>query len=386
MFIFDGPYISNYAIDYLRRSKQPVLSTEFSAARMGEGINYVTGEQAKIIVEANKCRWIYTNSENAIGKVAELLGESSGIFANVRILKNKLLFREATQELFPDIYFAEMSNTDLQCLKFEDIRQPFIIKPAVGFLSAGVYRVDDDLQWQKTKDAIFLETEKLSRNFSKGVVDSSTFILESVISGMELAIDAYFDEDNRPVVLNILEHRFSSDHDMGDRLYVTSPEIIREHLCYVEQFLQDLRNLGDFRGFPLHAEIRIDNEGRIRPIEVNPMRFAGWCSTDIAYFAYGINVYEYFVERKAPNWTEILESGGRHQYVIAILEKSKELGPNEIFNYKKLRSRFPSLMELRPIDYRVQPLFAFMFLEVDSGSGELELVQSLDPHDFVESA
>lgn len=34
--------------------------------------------------------------------------------------------------------------------------------------------------------------------------------------------------------------------------------------------------------FPVHVEIRV-KEDKICPIEFNPMRFAGLCTTDIAY-------------------------------------------------------------------------------------------------------
>ena len=68
---------------------------------------------------------------------------------------------------------------------------------------------------------------------------------------------------------------------MSDRLYVTSAKIIREYLGTIEKFLTNIARLGDFRGLPVHAEVRIDEQGRALPIEINPLRFAGWCSTDI---------------------------------------------------------------------------------------------------------
>ncbi|BHH83275.1 ATP-grasp domain-containing protein [Desulforhopalus sp. 52FAK] len=384
MFIFDEPYVSDVAINYLKQSQVPVLPTEFLVAQVANGVNYVTKEQAKEHIENNHNRWIYTNSENGIKVIADLCGSDSEILSKVKILKNKLLFREATQEIFPDIYFKEIACTDLQTLSFSDVGKPFVIKPTVGFLSAGVYRIDNEGQWQDAKNDILEKTREGSRTFSKEVIDDSVFIIESVIEGTEYAVDAYFDDDNSPVILNILEHRFNGAHDMSDRLYVTSASIIEKLSDSVMKFLQQLSSIGDLRGFPVHAEIRIDEHGEVRPIEVNPLRFAGWCSTDIAFYAYGVNVYEYFIEKKVPAWDEILRDKQETEYAIGILEHNSDLKIGQWFDYKQLEEMFPSIIDLRPIDYGTKPLFAFMFLEVGKHNrSDLEYIQNVDPQMFV---
>lgn len=59
----------------------------------------------------------------------------------------------------------------------------------------------------------------------------------------------------------------------------------------------------NLKNFPAHIEIRIDKNGNINPIEVNPLRFGGWCTTgDISWYAYGFNSYEYFLKGKKPDW------------------------------------------------------------------------------------
>jgi hypothetical protein len=47
----------------------------------------------------------------------------------------------------------------------------------------------------------------------------------------------------------------------------------------------------------MHVEVRVDGDV-ICPIEFNPMRFAGFSSTDVAYYAYGIRTIEYFCKIK----------------------------------------------------------------------------------------
>ncbi|MFT5698123.1 MAG: hypothetical protein ACI8ZB_000977 [Desulforhopalus sp.] len=384
MFIFDEPYISDIAMDYLIHSQQPVLPTSFSSKVMPSGINFVSDDEARLLIEQSNNGWLYTNSENAIARIVDLLGSESALMNKVQMFKNKLRFRVATEGFFPDIYFREISKDEIEPLAFDSIGRPFIIKPTVGFLSAGVYRVDNEYEWNDVKNEIIEKTNSGSDSFSKDVIDGSKFLIESIVEGVEYAIDAYFDDNNEPVILNILEHRFNGVHDMGDRLYVTSVDIIRKNFKNIEKFLKDIGSIDDFRGFPLHAEVRIDEEGVVRPIEVNPLRFAGWCSTDIAYYAFDINVYEYFIEKKRPFWDEIFKGKEGCEFAIAILEKNKVVPENCHFDYESLQASLTSLIAIRPIDYRNQPLFAFMFIKVDSGnSNELLELLTLDPQRYV---
>lgn len=124
----------------------------------------------------------------------------------------------------------------------------------------------------------------------------------------------------------------------------------------------------------------------MRPIEVNPLRFAGWCSTDIAYYAFGVNVYEYFMEKKRPNWDEIFMLKQGREFAIAVLEKRDPIKENLVFDYEKLTASLTCLVKLRPIDYRKLPLFAFLFLETsESNAQELDYLLTLDPHVFLGS-
>lgn len=384
MFIFDEPYISDIAIDYLVQSQQPTVLTDFSSKALPESVNSLSKDQAREHISNNNNSWLYTNSENSIATIVDLVGEDSPIMQKVRFFKNKCKFREATKHIFPDIYYKEILGDQIGSLTFEEIGKPFIIKPTVGFLSAGVYRVNNGEEWAEVKTEILEKTNAAGATFSKDVIDSSAFLIESVIEGTEYAIDVFFDDNNEPVVLNILEHRFNGEHDMGDRLYVTSVEIIKNNLSRVEAFLKQLSSIDDFSGLPLHVEIRIDGNDEVRPIEVNPLRFAGWCSTDIAYYSFGINVYEYFTERKRPDWDDIFTLKKSREFAIAVLEKRGPVSDDLVFDYEKLTSSLTSLIKLRPIDYRTKPLFAFLFLETtESNAQDLDFLLTLDPHEFV---
>ena len=380
MFIIDEPYISDVATKFLIESQMPLLANDFATRSISADANLFSSAEAAKHLEKEDFKWLYSNSENAISWITKTFGADSVLVKKIDLFKDKAKFRKATTALFPDITFRKVSAEGILTLTFESVGGPFIIKPNVGFISAGVYRVNNAEEWKVIQAKIFEVTEATACAFPGEVLRSDAFVVESIIEGDEYAVDAYFDEENKPVVLNILHHRFSSDQDMSDRLYVTSAKII------IEKFLTDIAGLGDYRGLPVHAEIRIDNKGRIRPIEINPLRFAGWCSTDIAYYGYGLNVYEHFAERTRPDWQALLEGKESDTYAMGVIERVSPFKVDQIFDYEEFEKIFSSLITLRKMDYRTFPLYAFVFFQVSPETdGELDLVLRVDPSLFVRS-
>lgn len=384
MFIFDHPYISDVADTFLQESQCPALSNEFTKKFVSEKANTVSEEEALHLLAEQDYRWVYSNSENAISWITDKLGSDSKLVKNIDLFKNKFKFRSATSHLFPEVAYKHISAQEIAGFSFDEIGKPFIIKPTVGFISAGVYRVDDASQWDQVKNNILQMTESVATAFPDSVLNSNFFLIESIIEGEEYAVDAYFDDNGNPVILNILHHKFSDEHDMGDRLYVTSAAIIKELHDPLSQFLTDIGGIGDFRGMPLHLEVRIDAAGQIVPIEVNPLRFAGWCSTDIAYYAYDINVYDYFANKKRPDWEALLKGKESSQYAMALIERSQPTEPGDVFDYDSLARQFSSLLCLRKIDYKTFPLYAFLFFQISvDNTEELENILHLDPEQFL---
>ncbi|WP_300673306.1 ATP-grasp domain-containing protein [Desulfoluna sp.] len=384
MFIFDQPYISDVAESFLIESQAPLLSNEFSRACVSDTANHLSDAEAARQLERDHFRWLYSNSENAIGWIVKTFGADSELARKIDLFKNKFKFREKTAALFPDIAFFKIAAADIEAFTFEQVGAPFIIKPMVGFISAGVHRVNTEAEWEKIRAQLLQETKETAQAFPEEVISSAFFIVESIIEGDEYAVDAYFDDDNRPVVLNILKHRFSGEQDMSDRLYLTSAEIITSRLASIEGFLTDLSELGDFRGLPIHAEIRIDDKNRLRPIEVNPLRFAGWCSTDIALYAYGINVYDYFANKKKPDWEAVLEKAGTDTYAMAVIERPTPLSKDQAFDYQTLSEQVSSVLCMRKMDYRTFPLYAFLFFSTSKNTEhELDAMLALNPEAFV---
>lgn len=375
MVILDKPYVSTYMQNTLKSLGIPVLdNTRDECMLTVDGLNLLS-EQTFIDQARTKTPLLlYCNSENSIRWIDQNLC-FTGIPQKIELFKDKVRFRGLLQAIYPDFYFQEIAYDQISTVDISDIPKPFIIKPAIGFFSMGVHKVEDEHDWLRVKEQIKDEMTQVQGLYPKEVMNASRFIIEECIDGEEFAIDAYFDNDGKPVILNILKHPFSSAKDVSDRLYFTSKKIMKEHLGRFEKILVYIGKLGNVRNFPIHMEVRVDRMGSIVPIEVNPMRFAGWCTTDIAQHAYGINVYEYYFQQKAPDWGHILQEDDGMLTCLVLADIPNSINPSEIssIDYAQFIGEFKKLYELRKIDYLQYPVFAFAFI----GLEKAETIESI---------
>lgn len=387
MFFVDKPYISDFLKTTLRDHKIPVVNTD-AAKKLNllEGTYWISEEQAIKTVLNTGSTAIYTTSENSISWIIRNLAFSD-IPGKIEQFKNKARFRETTRVLFPNFFFKEVQLTELTNLSIKELPLPFIIKPSIGFFSMGVHKVSTKAEWNEVVAAINAELESIQKLYPEEVLDTRSFIIEQCIDGDEFAVDAYFNSTGEPVILNILHHTFSSDSDVSDRVYTTSKEIIESNLSEFTEFVGNIGVATHTSSFPVHIELRRTKDGSLLPIEVNPMRFGGWCSTpDLAYLAYGINPYLYYYHQEKPNWTEILKGKEGKLFSVVVLDNSTGKQADEIssFDYERLLSHFEKPLELRKIDYRKYPVFAFLFTETRSDNfEELRYILNSDLCEFV---
>ena len=379
MFFVDKPFVSDFFKATVRDHAIPVVDTEISRTLgLYPGTKIISETEAiDMILEPGE-QMIYTTSENALGWIINNL-PFSNIVEKIEIFKNKVAFRELTRSLVPDFYFQAVKMADLASMPYPGLDQPLIIKPATGFMSEGVHKVFDAADWDQTKHRILTDRENSSDLYPPEVVDSTSLIIEECIEGEEYAVDAYFDGNGEAVILNILKHTFSSSDDVGDRVYTTSKEIIESNLVEFSEFATKIGKLAGVRNFPAHIELRRDPNGTLVPIEINPLRFGGWCTTaDLTYHAYGINPYVYYYSQIKPDWSKILKDKAGKLYSIIVLDNSTGIEPERIsgFDYQKLLSDFENPLELRKFDYKEYPVFGFLFTET-SVENEVELKQIL---------
>ncbi|MCU4174769.1 ATP-grasp domain-containing protein [Carboxylicivirga sp. N1Y90] len=387
MIIIDKPYVSEFLIGTIKRNQFPVLENEFSRNYQSVLGSLLLAEDdfVNALHKTNSPR-LYSNSENAIAWIADKLS-TSNLSDHIAFFKDKCRFREGISSIYPDFFFKEIELDQLDSLNVDAFKFPFIIKPSTGFFSMGVYKVNSADEWDNTKNAIRLEIEQVKHLYPTEVLDTNKWIIEEYIEGDEFAFDAYYDANGEPVLLNSYKHYFASSEDVSDRVYYTSKQIIIE---YLERFTDFLKQIGDLEGiknFPVHVEVRINERGEAVPIEVNPMRFGGWCTTaDLTEQAFGINPYEYYLNAQKPNWDAILSQQNDDLYSVIVLDNSTGVHGKQIeaFNYDKLTSQFSKVLELRKVDYKAYPVFGFIYAQVKPKCfHELERICQSDLKEFI---
>lgn len=383
MIILDKPYVSPLLEETVLKNNYAVLNNEaLKDLNLSKDIRTLNDEEAVDAFKNGREIQLYSNSENSINWIAKNLSFSE-LPKKIELFKDKVKFRQLLKEIYPDFYFEEIKFEDLKKIDPDTLKTPFILKPAVGFLSFGVYVVNNKDEWSNIIENIDSDIEKFKGQFPLEVVDSSKFIIEEIIEGEEFAVDAYFDKEGKPVILNIFQHPFSSAKDVSDRIYFSSKKIITQNLERFEKLLTQIGQLSNLKNFPMHLELRV-KDGKIVPIEINPMRFAGWCVTDLAYFAYGINVYEYYFEQKKPDWNKIFENIGDEVFYFTIAEVPMDADKSSIKNMDAdafvLNIEHP--LEVRKIDFRKHPIFAIAFAKTNDQS-EIDSILKKDMKEFI---
>ena len=385
MIILEKPYASEFLIDTIVQNDWPVLKNDaILEADIEEGaIDLIPSEVAKNYYLTQEYPLIYANSENAISWVLENL-PASNLSDYIRLFKDKIAFRELLKELYPDFYYESVEFSDLKNMPPDNVKFPVVIKPAVGFLSFGVHTVRTDKEWTDTIKRLESEMKEAEALYPDNVVNSSKFIIEQLIEGEEFAIDAYYDRDGEPVILNIFQHPFFNEKDVSDRIYLMSTGIMIKYMAKFALLLREIGELKNIRNFPMHIEIRVTSDGTIIPIEVNPMRFAGWCTTDVSKYAWGINVYECFFNQTRPDWNRILSEGRKEVYYFSMAEVPQGIDKNRLknFDYNGFLKNYSNVLEVRRINPLCNPLFAIIFGSTTS-KDEVVKILSLKTTDYI---
>lgn len=372
MIILEQPYVSDFLIDTIKKNNFKVLDNEIARERLSR----------EFLTDGKNAQLIYTNSENSIGWTKKNYKDAP-INKMIELSKDKAAFRSCLKEIYPDYYFQKVTLDELNKINAHELKFPLILKPNTGFLSFGVYTIKNETQWQNVVSNIKNDIKKFENVFPECVVDTTSFIIEEMIEGREFALDAYFNNNGEAVILNIFEHPFFDEDDVSDRVYFSSKEILVNYLDKFKSLLDKIGAAGNYKNFPFHLELRAGEE-KIIPIELNPMRFCGWCITDIAYFSWGINVYEYFLNQKAPNWDEIIKNAPDDIFYFTIGDipsniKKEEIKEIDYDNYLKLIS---NPLEIRKIDYKTKPVFAIVFARTNN-LDEIKNILKQDMSQFI---
>jgi len=341
MILIDQPFVSDFLIRTIKANNYSIIATDEARIMLNDkDLSWISEKEAKRILREDPFCPLYTNSENALAWVENHLNDSS--FArHAKLFKDKVRFRELIQNLYPAFYFRTIKLDEIASLSIQELPFPFVIKPSIGFFSIGVHVVKSPNDWEIALEA--LNYEKLKSVYPGNVLDTTTFIIEEYLEGEEFAVDCYFNRLGDAVILNILHHKFSSGADTSDRVYTTSREIVLQYKDLFKDFLQEIGQKAGIKNFPAHVELRIDDTGLIKPIEINPLRFGGWCTTaDLLGIATGFSPYDFYLRNEKPDWHLVFKGKEDLLFSIIVLNNNSGYDPGEIsdFNYELLAKEF----------------------------------------------
>jgi len=371
MILLDKPFASNYLIQTIREQLYPVIATrEAKELVKDDSLYWISEDDASKILRENPDNPLYSNSENALAWVAGHL-EGSAFARHAQLFKDKARFRELVRDSFPDFSFSTVKLGEIQDLDPGDLSFPFVIKPSIGFFSIGVHVVKNTSDWDAARKD--LNYDRLKSIYPPNVLNTSTFIIEEYIEGEEFAVDCYYNRSGDVVILNILHHRFSSGADTSDRVYTTSKDIVQSHLEKFRSFLQTIGEQSGIRNFPAHVELRLDSRGKIIPIEINPLRFGGWCTTaDLLGISTGFSPYEFYMNNEKPKWDKVFKGKENKKFSIIVLNNNSGYTPGEIesFDYDLLEKDFENPLLIRKMDVAKYSVFGFVFAETSQANEE----------------
>lgn len=381
MVILEEPYASPLLVEWLASSQHPVLDNDFARSlQVSQPLNLVGAKECARRLSSGER--VYTSSENALSWICDNV-DNAELVRVIELLKDKAALRELLSPLNPDLHFKVLPRKALRDVAVEDLSLPVILKPAVGFCSMGVYAIESSDDWNRALADMEASESVWNERYPESVVDASDCIIESLIEGVEYAVDMYYDAEGKARVLNVLRHDFAGPEDTGDRMYVTSRDIVLQVVPLIERWLDDANDYIGARNFPAHVEVRV-KDGAVAPIEFNPLRFAGFGGTDVAYLGWGLRTYAAYLQDEAVDFDSMTASAAGKVYSMSLLNPAPSADLRRPFDYEAFEARFSNVLAFHHFDVNVTGSYGFLFLETDASSAaELDFLLHSDLTEFL---
>ena len=377
MVILERPFASDMMVETLVKNGIPVLKNEMSEERVKNGKLLSDSEFSD---EYKKTGKLYTVSENALGWIYDHI-QDKRFLDGISIVKDKSAFRKICRDIYPDFFFKEVNINEMEKLDTESIVFPCVIKPSVGFLSKGVFVVHNPEEYRKAVETLQQDFAKAGADFPEFVVGKSRFLIEEYIRGEEYAVDAYYDENENPVILNIFHHKFMDESDTSDRLYMTSKGLFDQYEEPFTRFLTNLNNTLHLRNFPMHIEFRYDGKKAV-PIEINPLRFTGFCLNELQVFISGQHPMLSFLKGKRVTKEEMWKGREDFTYAFTVLDLPKG-DEDKAFDDEKFSADFPGVIDVRRVPDKSSGVAATVFLKVETKNVQaFDRIMSLDMREY----
>ncbi|MBR4584144.1 MAG: ATP-grasp domain-containing protein [Bacteroidales bacterium] len=382
MLILEKPYVSETLIRTAIEKNLPVLRNSMSEMLVARGNKLNLYDDNAFAAEYEKRHRLYSMSENGLGWIVEHLKDKE-LIDKIGLLKDKATFRRICSDMYPDFFFKEVEVAELIKMSTDGLKFPLVLKPSVGFLSVGVYVVRDEAEWKSAIADIEKNFAKSSAQFPEFVVGTAKFLIEEYIHGEEYAVDAYFDENGNPAILNIYHHRFASESDTSDRLYCSSKALYDTYEQTFTDFLISTNKVIGLRNFPMHIEFRYDGKKAI-PIEINPLRFAGFCLNELQTHITGIHPVVAYFENIHISKEDMWKGRETDTYSFLVLERPTQAPANAVFDSAKFKASFSDVLEIREVKEAAVGVAATAFTRTDKAhEAELDRILTLDMMEFM---
>ncbi len=358
LVLLSDAYLSPLLIRTLIDEDIPVFSRPEYWPVLNPNLRRITLEDAQHAIDDPETP-VYFNAEDCL-RFIEQQSNNKELRENVRFFKDKAAFKRRYMDGNPTATVLELNRNELATF-VPPADRSLIVKPSIGFHSLGVRRFCGHDEWQQAVKEIVAEVEAFSSVFDEDVVNSDRFLVEDYIEGDEITCDAYFDPAGEPVILSITCHPFADRDDTRDLVYYTSRDLVAEHLDSLRGFLDRVGSMRPLRNFPLHAEVRIQN-GRLTPIEINPLRFGGFGLADLPHHAFDINAYAMYLKNQRPDWGTILGEPDNAYYAFIVGQTPSRFDPaRDRIDEDAYRATFREILEYAPIDPARYKFFSTVF-------------------------
>ncbi|MEX0329787.1 MAG: ATP-grasp domain-containing protein [Puniceicoccaceae bacterium] len=277
-------------------------------------------------------------------------------------MKDKVAFREALAALFPSFWFNQVGISELPRQKL-DPEKSYVIKPVKGCFGSGVRVIQGDADLGKLGEEISIELKKNSSVFSDSVLSSADMIIEECVEGEEYAVDMFYNQEGKPVITNIYYHPMPRNPAYLHMIYCTSSDIFSTIYPKAVRFFERFQQIVPVTNIPIHAEFRLQND-QLVPVEMNSLRFGGMGLTNLSYYGFGSNAYQFFIDDTEPDWSEIWRKRPETTYAFFIAYNGVNTNPTTHQpDWDSFRRIFTNIIHEVSFDYQKQLAFGVLYIE-----------------------
>lgn len=329
-----------------------------------ETINILNDTQAASSIQ-NQDTVVIINWEASLSFILDNLPQQR--LNQVNAFKNKATFRELVKELYPDLFYVELTRDTLRDFRFPKEINTVVLKPSLGTASIGIHIVHGQKEWLKAVDSVLKDIDIAKEHMNPAMLNDSSFLVEEFIDGDEFACDGFWDANGKTVITGIYQHPFASKLDVSDTIYYTSTKVVAQTIEPTMQVLEHIGAKLAMCRFPFHFEFRFSN-GNLFPIELNPLRFGQVALPDITEYAFGFNPYDLFFADKSPDWDSLLADSSCSQvYAFVLASLPTKYEPEKYwFDQQSFCNTFGNkLLNYLPSNPEITPFFGVAHIVAD---------------------